>query len=144
MADIIKQTVNDCICEKLLPGYVFLDKYQLYYNAQTGYYYDAVSLFINNLVFFFFYELFIWSVFFRIHHCFITRKLDVTTIMMSRVLPMSFIRGHWLIMYGQQKLLNDMLRLFSVFLIVIYIFLLFLLFSYFIFLFFIISVYSVN
>lgn len=94
--------------------------------------------------FFFFYELFIWSVFFRIHHCFITRKLDVTTIMMSRVLPMSFIRGHWLIMYGQQKLLNDMLRLFSVFLIVIYIFLLFLLFSYFIFLFFIISVYSVN
>ncbi|VDN54801.1 unnamed protein product [Dracunculus medinensis] len=48
VADIIKQTVNDCICEKLLPGYVFLDKYQLYYNAQTGYYYDAnTSLFYH-------------------------------------------------------------------------------------------------
>uniref|UniRef100_A0A915BP47 G-patch domain-containing protein n=2 Tax=Parascaris univalens TaxID=6257 RepID=A0A915BP47_PARUN len=46
IADMIRDTVNEFLREFYLPGFVFNDEYQLYYNAETGYYFDQnTSLF---------------------------------------------------------------------------------------------------
>lgn len=42
IADMLRQTANEFLREKYLQDFEFSEEYKLYYNPQTGYYYDQV------------------------------------------------------------------------------------------------------
>ncbi|VDM96711.1 unnamed protein product [Thelazia callipaeda] len=40
IADVLRQTANEFLCNKYLQGFEFIQDYKLYYNPITGYFYD--------------------------------------------------------------------------------------------------------
>ena len=47
IADMIAQTASEVMAENYLPGYVYIEQYQAYYNQETRCYYYPVSFEIN-------------------------------------------------------------------------------------------------
>lgn len=48
IADMIAETANSFIENEILPGFVYSQEYNMYYNPETGYFYDMVNIYLGT------------------------------------------------------------------------------------------------
>lgn len=44
MAEMVAQAANEHVLNEMLPGYVYCQDYDMYYNHETGYFFDMVRI----------------------------------------------------------------------------------------------------